>query len=130
MTAVKDRSLHRRFSVCAHAQQATTAYGQEPGRYIELFKTPSAGIPSRLLSRWALNPCGVCCACGTAGSAGMNCRSSLICLVWAPFSYWFGPGGAEASSLLLHICDRWTVHAFPAVPGWPPPCLLRRWRRC
>ncbi|PRW45017.1 Glucose-induced degradation 4 [Chlorella sorokiniana] len=32
---------------------ATTAYGQEPGRYIELFKTPSAGIPSRLLSRVA-----------------------------------------------------------------------------
>ena len=32
---------------------ATSAYGQEPGRYIELFKTPSAGIPARLLSRQA-----------------------------------------------------------------------------
>lgn len=31
---------------------ATSAYGQEPNRYIELFKTPSAGIPTRLLSRW------------------------------------------------------------------------------
>lgn len=37
---------------CHCVLQATTAYGQEPGRYIELFKTPSAGIPSRLLSRW------------------------------------------------------------------------------
>jgi len=31
---------------------ATSAYGQEPERYIELFKTPTAGIPARLLSRW------------------------------------------------------------------------------
>lgn len=30
---------------------ATSAYGQEPGRYIELFKTPGAGVPARLLSR-------------------------------------------------------------------------------
>lgn len=30
---------------------ATSAYGQEPNRYIELFKASSAGIPARLLSR-------------------------------------------------------------------------------
>jgi predicted RNA-binding protein Jag len=30
---------------------ATNCCGQEPGRYIELFKMPGAGIPARLLSR-------------------------------------------------------------------------------
>lgn len=30
---------------------ASSSYGQEPTRYVELFKTPGAGVPSRLLSR-------------------------------------------------------------------------------
>lgn len=30
---------------------ATQSYGSEPQRYVELFKTDSAGIPSKLLSR-------------------------------------------------------------------------------
>jgi hypothetical protein len=36
---------------------ASSSYGQEPTRYVELFKTPGAGGPSRLLSR---RDCGMC----------------------------------------------------------------------
>lgn len=82
-------AMQRDMRAVAHelAQQyglATQSYGQEPHRHVELFKTDTAGVPSKLLSRCKLGPwCGR--GLGASAEAGQLepvCLASLLCWCW------------------------------------------------
>ena len=82
---------------------ATTGYGQEPARYVELFKTPAAGIPARLLSRCGARWRGV----GGAGMVGVV--RERVCLLDAWWWWWQEP-------TVEHL-----LGGGPCVPPYRPP---------
>lgn len=82
---------------------ASQSYGAEPQRYVELFKTDGAGLPTKLLSRWAW----------VFGSVSQQLQRA--------FSVPLPPKSSPLS-------PETPAPPHPSCAGWRPRWHLRRWQ--